>query len=422
MNAKANRAGNLLLVLMLAGIGLGLLVGLVLPEQGVQLSWLGTLFIDALKMTIAPLILATLVAGMVSLVGTGRLGRFGVVTVGYYLSTTLVAVIIGMIAVSLMRPGIGVDLGGQAMPEKLRQSVAAGPQELSEALIQMLTGLVEEPIVGAMVSLNVMEIILFAILLGAVLIAMGERAKPLADLFECASDAMVRLVGLVLWLAPVGVFALIASKFGGARLEGQLISMLQGLGWFMLTVVGALLVHAVVLTAILAIVGRRPPGPYALNMAPALITAFSSASSSATLPITMDCAAERNRVSRGATGFVLPLGATVNMDGTAMYEAVAVIFMAQAIGLEFSLPVMVVLCVTATMAGIGAAGIPEAGLVTMVIVVKAVGLPEEAFAAGLGVIFVVDWFLDRCRTTVNVWGDAVGAAVVDRLAERRPAP
>lgn len=129
----------------------------------------------------------------------------------------------------------------------------------------------------------------------------------------------------------------------------------------------------------------------------------------------MDCAAERNRVSRSATGFVLPLGATVNMDGTAMYEAVAVIFMAQAIGLKFTLTQMIALCITATVAGIGAAGIPHAGLVTMVIVVKAVGLPEEAFASGLGLIYVVDWFLDRCRTTVNVWGDAVGAAIVDRL-------
>ena len=414
------KTGNVLLIAMLIGIALGALVGVLQPKIAVKCEWIGAFFVDALKMMIAPLILTTLVAGMISIGGKGRLGKFGALTVAYFLTTTLISVILGMLMVTVIEPGTRADLGTSAMPEQLAQQMEGGPGTLGGALIQMTRNMTKDSIMGAMVNLNVIEIIAFSFLLGAVLIAMGEKAKPLSRLFEAGSDAMVRLIGVILWLAPVGVFALIGNKIGSAVIAGKLIETLQALGLFMATVTGALAIHTVILALILRFVGGRSPGRYAAGVAPALLTAFSSASSSATLPITMDCSVERNKVSRGATGFVLPLGATVNMDGTAMYEAVAVIFMAQAFGMSFTFTQMVTLCVTATVAGIGAAGIPHAGLVTMVIVVHAVGLPEEAFAAGLGLIFVVDWFLDRCRTTVNVWGDVVGAAVVDRLTGTDP--
>jgi Na+/H+-dicarboxylate symporter len=209
--------------------------------------------------------------------------------------------------------------------------------------------------------------------------------------------------------APFGVFALVAAKVGGtADLQGELTR----LGGYIGVVVGGLAFHAlVVLPVILFVFGRRNPLQYAKGMASALMTAFSTASSAAALPVTMEGVTEENGVDKKTAEFVLPLGATVNMDGTALYEAVAVIFIAQSYGIELDLVSYAIICVTATLAAIGAAAIPEAGLTTMVMVLMAVGIPVD----GIGLILAIDWFLDRCRTTVNVWGDAVGCAVVERV-------
>ena len=218
-----------------------------------------------------------------------------------------------------------------------------------------------------------------------------------------------------MYFAPIGVFALIASKLGAAGGGDLFLVELAKIGKYAWTVILALLLHGVlVLPAILYFVTRRNPLTYLKNLTAALTTAFSTASSSATLPITIECAEENNQVSRKASLFVLPLGATVNMNGTALYEAVAVMFIAQMMGIEMGFAEQMIVLITATLAGIGAAGIPEAGLVTMVMVLQAVGLPLE----GIGMLLSIDWFLDRCRTTLNVWGDSVGAAVVGTLEEK----
>jgi Na+/H+-dicarboxylate symporter len=225
----------------------------------------------------------------------------------------------------------------------------------------------------------------------------------------------MKMVRLVMWFAPVGIFGLvaynIANKGGGQAFGSELAKLSKYVG----TVSVGLLVHAIVLCMILWLLGRRNPFRYFLGVLRALLTALTTSSSSATLPITIECVEEQG-VSQKAAGFVLPLGATVNMDGTALYEAVAAIFIAQSVGVPLDLGAMVVIFLTATLAAIGAAGIPQAGLVTMVIVLRAVGLPLE----GIGLILAVDWLLDRFRTTVNVWGDSVGAGVIDRLVRRLP--
>jgi solute carrier family 1 (high affinity glutamate transporter) protein 1 len=213
-------------------------------------------------------------------------------------------------------------------------------------------------------------------------------------------------------LAPFGVFGLIAAKLGEAGGGDAVWGELLKIGKYFMTVLIGLGIHAmVVLPILLLILARRSPIRYALGMLPAIGTAWSTASSSATLPVTLECTEERNKVSRRSALFVLPIGATINMDGTALYEAVAAIFIAQASGIDLSAGQQVLIFITATLAAIGAAGIPQAGLVTMVIVLNAVGLPLE----GIGLILAIDWFLDRFRTAVNVWGDSVGAAVVDRF-------
>jgi Na+/H+-dicarboxylate symporter len=247
---------------------------------------------------------------------------------------------------------------------------------------------------------------------GGILTTLGERGRPVLAFFEAVNDVVMKMVHLIMYFAPLGVFALIAYRLGKAGGGGLFWMELAKLLKYALTVITGLLIHGVfVLPIILWVLGRRNPARYAFNMGNALTTAFSTASSSATLPLTMECAEEKNSVSNRAASFVLPLGATVNMDGTALYEAVAAIFIAQAYGVPLAFPQQVVIFITATLAAIGAAGIPEAGLVTMVIVLKSVGLPLE----GIGLLLSIDWFLDRFRTTVNVWGDSVGAAIIDRL-------
>jgi len=224
---------------------------------------------------------------------------------------------------------------------------------------------------------------------------------------------MMKLVEWIMWLAPLGVFALIASRLGAAGGGEAFIGQLAGLGKYAAAVISGLLAHAAVLCLLLAMLARRRIGEYLGHMATALMTAFSTASSSATLPLTME-GVQLAGVDEKARRFVLPLGATINMDGTALYEAVAVLFIAQAYGIDLSFAQQMVVLLTATLAAIGAAGVPEAGLVTMVIVLEAVGLPLE----GIGLLLAIDWFLDRCRTTINVFGDAVGAAVVGSLLAR----
>jgi Na+/H+-dicarboxylate symporter len=263
--------------------------------------------------------------------------------------------------------------------------------------------------------MDILPIIVFSLVFGGVLTTLGEKGKSVINFCDAVNEAIMKMVHLVLYFAPIGIFALIASKLGAAGGGDAFWGELMKIGKYAFTVIAALLTHAlVVLPAILWFVGRRNPLTYFKGVTAALTTAFSTASSSATLPVTIECAEENNGVSRRASLFVLPIGATVNMDGTAMYEAIAAIFIAQMLGVHLGFTEQIIVFVTATLAAIGAAGIPEAGLVTLVMVVQSVGLPVE----GIGMILSIDWFLDRCRTTINVWGDSIGAAVVDKLEEQ----
>jgi len=276
----------------------------------------------------------------------------------------------------------------------------------------ILLSLVPRNLFQAMVSVDALALIVFSLLLGAALVAIGDRGRPAVDAVSSLNDAVMRLVAWIMVLAPVGIFGLVAAKIGEAGGFLGFWPHLQALGKYAFTVVLGLLIHGCgVLPLLLRTLGRRGPLAYARNMAPALLNAFSCASSSATLPLSMDGVTRGNGISARTANFVLPLGATVNMNGTALYEAVAAIFIAQVYGMDLSLGQQVMVSLTATLAAIGAAGIPEAGLVTMVIVLKAVDLPVE----GIGLILTIDWLLDRCRTTVNVWDDAVAAAVIERM-------
>jgi Na+/H+-dicarboxylate symporter len=269
--------------------------------------------------------------------------------------------------------------------------------------------MVSPNLVASAAEMQLLPLILFAIVFSAALTTLGRTGEQVIRFFNGVNQAMMKLVIWLMYFAPVGIFALIAGRLGQAGGGEAFLNEIQAVGLYIGTVLSGLAIHFVVLFSILFLIGGRG-ADYLVGMMRALLTAFGTASSSATLPLTMECARE-NKVDERAVRFVLPLGSTVNMDGTALYEAVAVMFIAQAYGIELGLGPQIIILVTATMAAIGAAGIPEAGLVTMVIVLNAVGLPLE----GIGLLLSVDWFLDRFRTSVNVWGDSVGATVVHRF-------
>jgi len=406
-------SGNAFLALLFAGIVAGVVCGWFFGPAMQSVAWMGTFFLNALKMLIVPLIVSSMIVGIGSMGDVRRLGRQGGTIFVYYFTTTGLAVLLGIILVNIIQPGVGVVLvEGSVVPDAVAGKEAIG-------FTDIVLSLISPNIVGAAAEMDILPLIVFSLAFGAVLTTLGVRGEPVLRFFDGVNEAMMKLVDIVMILAPLGVFGLIASKLGdaggGAAFWGELIKI----GKYSLTVLLGLLLHAVVvLPLILSLVTRRNPLRYAMGMMPAIGTAWSTASSSATLPVTLDCAEERNKVSRRSALFVLPLGATINMDGTALYEAVAAIFIAQAVGVDLSAGQQTLIFITATLAAIGAAGIPQAGLVTMVIVLKAVGLPLE----GIGLILAVDWFLDRFRTSVNVWGDSVGAAVLDHYHPVTNAP
>jgi len=399
---------NWLLILTILGILSGGVCGWTFGKAMLAVAWIGEFFLDALKMLVVPLIISSMIVGIAGLGDVRKLGKTGLITLAYYTLTTAVSVVIGLLVVNLIQPGVGLDAGSLDVPETVSGKESVG-------LAAILQTFVSPNLVHSMVEMQILPLIVFSLLFGGVLTTLGTQGKVVIDFFDAVNAAMMKIVHLVMYLAPVGIFGLIASKLGATGGGDAFVAELMKIGKYVLTVISGLLVHAViVLPALLVIFTRRNPAVYLKNAAEALITAFSTASSSATLPVTIECAEQNNKVSRKASLFVLPLGATVNMDGTAMYEAVAALFVAQVFQIHLGFEEQVVVFLTATLAAVGAAGIPEAGLVTLVMVLQSVGLPLE----GIGMLLAIDWFLDRCRTTVNVWGDSIGAAVIDRLEEK----
>jgi solute carrier family 1 (neuronal/epithelial high affinity glutamate transporter), member 1 len=399
-----------LLIAILLGIVCGAFLGGFSPEWGLKVSFIGEVFIRGLLCLAIPLVLASLIVGITGLGDIRKLGSLGKNTLIYYMSTTAIAVIIGLICVNLIEPGVGhsIDLFGLEYSHSKDRTIFG-------VLEEIIVRLIPKNIFGSMTNNEILPIIVFALLFGAALTTLGEKGKAVITFFRGANDAIIKIVQWLMLLAPIGIGALIAGRLGKAGGFIEFWPELSRLGLYAIAVITGLLIHGVlVLPLLLKFLGEKSPKKYLVNSFPALLTAFSTASSSATLPISMDCTARKNKVSEQNTGFVLPLGATINMDGTALYEAVAAVFIAQLYGIDLGFTEMLIIFLTATLAAIGAAGIPEAGLVTMAIVLQAVGLPLE----GISLILIIDWFLDRCRTTINVWGDMVGAAIIDRFDQK----
>lgn len=364
---------------------------------------IGNLFLRLLQMVAVPLIVTSLITGIMGLSGAGEVGRMFKRTVLYYLSTSMLAILTGLLAVNIVRPG----LHGAPPPDAPPEVSEAG--SLGEILFEQLEAMIPSNPAAALVEPNFLSVIAFSLAFAIFALQVGgttaERVRAAA---ETGFDVMMAMTTAIIRLAPIGVFFLMlyVTSTQGA-------SVFASLAWYMLAVVSALAVHALItLPLIVWVFAKRNPWRFAQAMSPALLTAFSSASSNGTLPLTLTNIQKRAGVTNRTGSFVLPLGATINMDGTALYEAVAVLFIAQLhFGQNLEITQQLIVAMTALLASVGAAGIPHAGLVMMVIILQAVNLPVEM----QGIILAVDRVLDMGRTAVNVWSDSCGAAVVDAM-------
>lgn len=373
-------------------------------------EFFGTLFLNALKMLIVPLVMSSIISGMAGASQSDAFGRLGLKTLTYYLTTSFLAIVVGLALVNLYAPGI-VD--GQPAREVLGLSADTSSMlALTEGkgasdVIEVFLRMVPTNVVAAAANGQLLGLIFFSLLFGFFMMRIHDRyVETMQNFWQGIFEVMMLITDWVMKFAPIGVFALVAKVVASTGFDA-----FKPLAMFMLTVLSALAVHIfITLPLLLKFIARVNPIRHYRAMAPALLTAFSTSSSSATLPLTMECVEKNAGVSTRTSSFVLPLGATVNMDGTALYECVAALFIAQAYGLELTFATQFTVVLIALLTSIGVAGIPAASLVAIVVILAAIGLPAE----GIGLILAVDRILDMCRTGVNVFSDSCGAVLIAR--------
>jgi Na+/H+-dicarboxylate symporter len=385
---------------ILIALVLAVACGYFAPDFVPYVSWMGVIFLRGLNMVVVPLILSSIISGVASIGSGSNLGRLGMKTMSFYVITSLIAILIGLFFVNLFQPGVGANLGNA----ETLNNLPTASTSVSDILIRTIP----DNIFNAMAQGQILPVIFFAILFGFFITQIQtEKQEILVRLFDSVFEVMMKITMFIIRFTPLGVFAIVSKEV--AKNAGSLGNIAGSLGIYMLTVFVALIVHAgIILPLAVKVIGKADPYKHFRNMATPLLTAFSTSSSNAALPLSMEATEHKNGVSAKITSFTLPLGATVNMNGTALYECVAVIFIAQAYGIHLSMGQQAIVVLTALLAAIGSAGIPMAGLVMMTIVLTAVNLPLE----GVGLILAVDRILDMSRTTVNVWGDTCAAVIV----------
>ncbi|RKR13161.1 Na+/H+-dicarboxylate symporter [Maribacter vaceletii] len=407
---------------------IGMLFGIAFGFVMTQLDWgvnfvtnwikpIGTIFIKLLKLIAIPLIIASLIKGISDLKDISKFKNIGIRTIVIYIFTTIVAITIGLVLVNLTKPGDGIseetitkltntyaqDSGVLAKINEATNQKGAGP-------LQFLVDMVPDNAVKAMGSNSLMlQVIFFAIFLGISMLLIGEeKAQPLKDFFDSLNDVVLKMVDLIMLTAPYAVFALLASVVVSSSDPDLLFALLK----YAVVVVVGLLLMIVFYSIVVSVYTKKNPFWFLKQMSPAQLLAFSTSSSAATLPVTMERVEEHIGVDKEVSSFVLPVGATINMDGTSLYQGVAAVFIAQALSFDLSLADQLTIVLTALLASIGSAAVPGAGMVMLVIVLESVGFPPDKFAVGLALIFAVDRPLDMCRTVINVTGDATVSMVV----------
>jgi len=403
---------------ILLGAVCGIFLGVILNSSGSDSSlyapilyfseMIGGLFIDLLKMILIPLVFTSITVGIANLRAHAQMDKVWKLSLVYFLSTTALAVLLGMIFVNIFQPGVGVQID---MFKDAMTTFSADSVSLPEFFKKFTSNLFENPF-SAMANSKVLPTVLFALMFGISLVKIGEsKSKTIIGFLNEFFDVIMMIVGWVMKIAPIGIMALLIKM-----IATQDVAILAALAKLMAVVISSTLIHGfIVLPTILFIFTGVSPVKFWLGIKEALVTAFSTSSSSATLPITMNCVEKNLKVDKDVAGFVLPLGATINMDGTALYEAVAALFVANIMGVDLNMIQQLVVFFTAIIAAIGAPGIPSAGMVTMVMVLQSVGLPVEAIA----ILLPIDRLLDAVRTMVNVKGDAVGSMVINKMVSQK---
>lgn len=402
---------------MIAGVLFGILFSS-MGWQGFVADWIkpfGKIFISLLKLIAIPLILASLIKGISDLQDISKFKNMGLRTILFYIISTVVAISIGLAVVNIIQPGEYVSSETvaeltESFSAEGEKRVTAASNQKTKGPLQFVVDMVPQNIFGAASSNgNMLQVIFFAIFFGiSMLLVKDEQAKPIKDFFDSLNDIILKMVDLIMLTAPYAVFALLASLVAETTNPDLFIA----LGWYAASVViGLLLMMAVYISAVYFFTGKKP-GFFLKGISPAQLLAFSTSSSAATLPVTMERVEEHLGVHKEVTSFVLPVGATINMDGTSLYQAVAAVFICQALDFDLTFQDQLTIVLTATLASIGSAAVPGAGMVMLVIVLESLGLPAESLAIGLALIFAVDRPLDMCRTTVNVTGDASVAMIV----------
>ncbi|MEI8653959.1 dicarboxylate/amino acid:cation symporter [Pseudoalteromonas sp. Hal273] len=381
---------------ILIGMIAGIIAGTLLGSHAEMIKPIGQLFISAIKMLIVPLIFCSLIVGVTSMKDTTKLGRIGLKSILFYLATTAIAISIGLGLGIFFEPGVGLNMVASSVAE-------AKP---SSTLMDTIVGLVPKNPVGSLASGNILQIIVFALSLGIALNLIGEKGQPAVKMFESLAEAMYKLTELVMRLAPYGVFALMAWVSGKYGLD-VLLPLIKVIG---LVYLGSL-IHVLVLGGgFVGLIGKLSPTRFYKGIIEAQIIAFTTTSSSGTLPASIKCATQNLGVSRTVSSFVLPVGATINMDGTALYQGVLALFIAQAFGVDLTTTDYLTIIATATLASVGTAGVPGAGLIMLSLVLTTVGLPLE----GIAIVAGIDRILDMARTTINVTGDLMVTLLIGK--------
>jgi len=386
---------------ILIALVLAIVFGVYFPGQVDYISWMGTIFLRALQMIIIPLVISSIISGVTNIGNAENLGRLGLKTIVYYISTSTLAILTGLALVNIVKPGVGADLN-------LTQDAELGLVEHS--FKDTLIRIIPDNIFSSMTQNGeLLSVIFFALIFGFFITQVSPKPREtLTGFFNAVFDVMMKVTMFIIRFTPFGIFGLVADRI--AR-QDDLGALVQSMGSYMLVVLAGLAIHAMVTLPLIArFIGKINPLKHFHAVKTALLTAFSTSSSNATLPLTIQSVEENDGVSNKISSFTLPLGATINMDGTALYECVAVMFIAQAYGFDLTFGQQVIVVITSILASIGAAGVPMAGLVMITIILSAVGLPLE----GVGLILAVDRILDMFRTSVNVWSDSCGAVVIAR--------
>ena len=390
---------------VLVAMALGALVGSLFGESMAErVGWIGDLFMQLLRMIIVPLVLTSIISGVASVGGGRALGRLFSKTLGYYVLSSFLAAFVGLLMVNLIRPGVGANLTGtdqQALPEL----------STPDSPVQLLLDIVPENVIEAAATADMLALIFFCIVFGAALTTLPDKTRePLVELFDALFHVMMKLTSGIIKFLPIGVFALITRMVGTTGFEA-----FRPLAMYALTIFSGVSIHFFVsLPLLLIFLGRISPRIHFANMREPLLIAFSTSSSGATLPVTMNVVEEKVGVSNKIASFVLPMGATVNMDGTAVFECAGALFIAQALGFDLTIMQQAIVVLTALLASIGAAAVPSAGLVVIFIVLEAIGLRGPEVNVIVGSMLAIDRPLDMYRTAVNIFSDSCGAAIIAR--------